>query len=126
MEISAALKPTGNIAIVEDDTSMREALSFQLETAGHRVVAHPSAESSLAHALQNTSTAYEISEHHPLRRWCFHRPCPELAASGAPGPVAEGATRKGSCRRRGWLIIERRGSAVATPFVRDGLDRLPH
>ena len=37
MEISAAVA-TGNIAIVEDDTSTREALSFQLETAGHRVV----------------------------------------------------------------------------------------
>src|SRR5262250_2110217 len=47
MEIGAAVNPTGNIAIVEDDTSMREALSFQLETAGHRVVSHPLAETFL-------------------------------------------------------------------------------
>ena len=47
MEISAPVNPTGNIAIIEDDRSMREALGFQLETAGYRVVPHPSAESFL-------------------------------------------------------------------------------
>jgi FixJ family two-component response regulator len=47
MEVSAAVTPTGNLAIIEDDTSMREALSFQLETAGYQVVSHPSAESFL-------------------------------------------------------------------------------
>ena len=55
MEISAAVNPTCNIAIIEDDTSMREALSFQLETAGYRVVSHPSAESFLEHAASKHS-----------------------------------------------------------------------
>jgi FixJ family two-component response regulator len=50
MEIGAPVNPTGNIAIIEDDTSMREALSFQLETAGYRVDVHPSAESFLKEA----------------------------------------------------------------------------
>jgi len=47
MELSATVDKTANIAIIEDDTSMREALSFQLETAGYRAVLHPSAESFL-------------------------------------------------------------------------------
>jgi len=35
------------IAVIEDDESQREALLFQLATAGFRVVGHPSAESFL-------------------------------------------------------------------------------
>ena len=38
---------TVTIAVIEDDGPTREALAFQLGTAGFRVVAHPSAESFL-------------------------------------------------------------------------------
>jgi two-component system, LuxR family, response regulator FixJ len=47
MAISVTVNPTDNVAVIEDDTSMREALGFQLETAGYRVVLHASAESFL-------------------------------------------------------------------------------
>jgi FixJ family two-component response regulator len=44
---TAAVIEAPTIAIVEDDEHAREALVFQLETAGFKVVSHASAESFL-------------------------------------------------------------------------------
>jgi len=38
MEIGATVNPAGNVAIIDDDAQMRDALSFQPGTAEYRIV----------------------------------------------------------------------------------------